>query len=155
MTDDPRLTRSAIPLVLYDGDEELNYTIIPFSDSDYISFNAWLRQEYMRRLEESLKYSSKDFALTVIATAASKVPEISCFDGNHGQRLFASVDGLAHALTLCIKEPIEKSTLIRLLGDRRNEAEATKVWSDSNLGEIDEDSPNEGESSAESSDTDS
>lgn len=144
---DPRLYRDPVPLQL--GNQ--TFQIRPMSDGQFSEIDNWIRQTYLRRIEEASGGNDKYMAMLLPSIAT-----VNMFDGAVGQRLFSSIEGLAQTLWICCTEetrPPEPSTFIELMLNKSFRTKAGKFWVDLNSGPKTE-SNSSGESSAEKTGSD-
>lgn len=143
MTDesDPRLTRSPLELTLVDRHgEEVTFTARPFSDENFIELNQWIRREYMNRIEDSVsELQSPSLRDKVISGAIATVPTIDYMDRSLGSAMFTSIDGLAKAMQISLRDDMPEVSLqeIRtLMLIKVNRKAAAQFWTETNLDQV-------------------
>ena len=103
---DPRLTRTAVPFKLVDEDgNKLELFARPFSDDNFTELNQWIRREYINRIEDACsEMTDPHLRDRVINAAIATVPTLDYMDRSIGTSMFSSVDGLAKALSITLRE---------------------------------------------------
>ena len=137
---DPRLTRSVVPLILKEHDgAEVELAFRPFSDDDFVEYDAWLRSLYMARVEASCNGLSARFVSAAIAQALKEVASIGIFDAHIGHSIFTTIDGMIHALWISCRDDsdLEEADFRRLLSLKPNQIKTANHWADVNLGPVD------------------
>jgi len=135
---DPRLTGAVVPVTLVQKDgTEFELRSKALSDRDMDEIDAWLRQEYMRRIEDATKLCAPEVKAAMLAQACAAVAVINFMDGGLGSRMIASISGLARLVWQSTRQ--EHPTLgfndvKQLLLNSENRNRARKSWEDTNLG---------------------
>lgn len=135
---DPRLTGAATPLTLEGDDgETIELSTRPLTDRDMDELDAWLRREYVARLEAATEGASESMRRDVMIHVASTVPSVHFMDAGIGSRMIASPVGLARLIwQSCRRDQPDlkfarlKSMLIRV----DNRKKARRHWEDQNIG---------------------
>lgn len=135
---DPRLTGAVVPVMLTQADgSEFELRTKALSDRDLDEVDAWLRQEYMRRVEDSIKVCSAQTKNAMLSQACGLVASINFMDGSIGSRMIASVNGLARLVWQAARAEHPELTYANvkhLLVNEENRKQARKTWEDTNLG---------------------
>lgn len=136
---DPRLNRTRVPLYLVDENgRDREYQTRPLSDGDMDEINAWLRSEYLRRIEEGLKgVQNPKVADLMLDRALSTVTTIDFLDNGPGSKMVGTVDGLSRLLWQSMREDHPELTHERLkliLMQPENVKRGQRHWIQTNLG---------------------
>lgn len=136
---DPRLTRAVVPLYLNDENgEEQEFLSRPLSDKDMDEIDAWLRREFVKRVEDAISPSSSKVMVQAAAgQIVATVPTISFMDGAIGSRMASSTVGLSRIVWQSLRAEHPNLAFHRikaLLMNESNRKASQKHWRDTNVG---------------------